>query len=130
MTIREEYRDRSPIYGPDDAARRNEQAGLHFFERPTLAFFSSRVGDQFYLCEARHCSYFVTSERAKSFTGNPSPRLYTVRAIDWHTGQVRRVGDFQGYRISTTAHRAAKRASLAQAEPVSDRDAGSHAVVA
>jgi len=102
------YPDDSPIYSREDAEKRNDRNGFYFFERATLRFFHSRISESFYLCEARKASYFVTSEQNKTFTTRPLPRLYTVRRIAWQGGDVDTVGEFQAYRTSAAAQRAAK----------------------
>lgn len=63
----------------------------HFFDPGSMRFFDSRtsqggwrVGDK---------AYFLTSERfhGSSYSG---ARLYTVRVLDYKTGDVDTVGDF------------------------------------
>lgn len=116
-----QYPDDSPIYGRRDAELRNERNNFHFFEPATMRFFNCRVSDSFYICEARQCSYFVTSERNKSFTlGHNYPRLYTVRRIAWKGGDVDTVGEFQAYRSASTAQRRAKAYSEGEDEPTKE----------
>jgi len=97
-----------PVYCADDAHKLNEGAGRHWFKPEAMRFFSSRVSDRFYLDNVRRCSYFVTSERYEGIR-NKGPRLYSVRAIFWDTGEVSTIGDFQAYRTSASAHKAAKK---------------------
>lgn len=130
MSIKAEYRDRSPIYSRAEAVSRNEAAGFHFFERATMQFFHSRVGENFYTCEARRRTYFVSSEQNRGFGGQEFARKFTVRAIEWDSGDVRTVGDFQTHRTQAVALRHARNYAAGEAEPVSYRDAGSHAVAA
>jgi hypothetical protein len=100
-----------PVYCVDDARKVNEEAGLHWFKPNTLRFFSSRIGDRFYLDSVNRVSYFVSSERYEGMRDR-GPRLYSVRVISWDTGAVDTVGTFQGYRTSASAHREALKLSL------------------
>lgn len=85
----------SPVYSREDAERLNEQRGMFYFTPDTMRFFSSRVMGEFFLGDGE--SFFVTSEQApRSFVDGYRPaRAYSVRSINWATGDVRTVGDFQ-----------------------------------
>jgi hypothetical protein len=80
----------APIRTLDDAEARHTG---YWFSRGATAFFRSRVSPTMYPDDARKVSYFVSSEQFDY----QSPRLYTVRVIDWATGDVDTVGEFQQY---------------------------------
>jgi hypothetical protein len=77
--------------------------GSHFFEKATMKFFSSRVGDYAY-ADGKGGAYFTTSEK-----GPYGPRAYTVRRYDPKRCGVETVGKFQGYDSSEKARAEAKR---------------------
>lgn len=116
MSVRPEYRDKSPVYSRREAERRNIDAGYYFFEPATLKFFASRIGDSFYANAARRRSYFVTSEQFRNFE-HTGRRLYTVRAICWDTGKVLDVSGFQAFESNGVAQRRAKAWSDGAEEP-------------
>jgi hypothetical protein len=76
----------------------NASNGYFFFERDTMKGFNSRIHGT-----ANDKGFFITSEQ---FDEN-SPRLYTLRRIDFTTGDVDTVGKFQQYNTLADA-RAAK----------------------
>lgn len=86
----------------EEIKQANKDADGHWFDADTMRFFRSRVSRKVYPVEAG--TYFVTSER---FDDN-SPRLYTVRFI-WTDGDVETQGEFQQYKTSKAAHKAAAR---------------------
>ena len=92
-----------------DIRRANAAAGFHYFDRPTMRFFDSRVLPTVHT--NGHRVLFVTSER-DDHRAKPKPRLYTVREFDPTTARIDTVGDFQGYTTARQAH-AAARAELA-----------------
>ena len=93
------------VYDERDAETLNMASGRHWFKPETKRFFGSRIGSTFYPCFVRRLSYFVTSE----YTGfNKQGRAYSVRQINWDTGEVDTVGNFLAYRSYTGAHRKAK----------------------
>ncbi len=108
-----------PINSKREAILRNRAAGFYFFERDTMRFFNSRISESFYTCEARRTSYFVSSERNTRFTfsGRVYQRKYTVRAIDWDSGDVRTIGEFNACDSMGVAQRKARAYSDGAAEP-------------
>lgn len=86
---------------------RNKEAGGHFFDRETIAFFNSRIS------ETTYGRYFVTSEQFVASDGEREPRRYTIRRFNEdHT--IDTVGSFQQYEKLTEALLQARR--LAKAE--------------
>ncbi len=77
----------------------NTAAGYHFFEPATLRFFRSKVYPEVY---GQRGTYFVTSEQFDA----RSPRLYTIRTIDWEC-RISTVGEFQQYPTLRAARKAA-----------------------
>ncbi len=75
----------------------------HFFDRDTMRFFNSRVGETAYL-DGRGGAYFTTSEK-----GPDGRRGYSVRHYDPERCGVDTVGKFQGYHSMGAAQTAAKR---------------------
>jgi len=64
----------------------------HFFDEGATRFFNSRypqtghrVGDK---------AYFITSEQFIGSNGHRNERLYTLRELDYKTGDIHTVGDF------------------------------------
>ena len=84
---------------------RNADTGQQWFSQGAMRFFRTR------LCGRPMTSgdrvFFVTSERQ----GWDHPRLYSVRVMDWETGCVDTVGEFQGYRTRGGALGACRRAA-------------------
>lgn len=80
-----------------DIIAASRRAGHHWFSPETKRFFRCRVHPRVY-----GGKYFVTSEQFN----DGSPRLYTVREAK-ENGDIDTVGEFQQYRTSTQAHRAA-----------------------
>lgn len=74
--------------------KRNEEAGQHFFDASTMEFFDSRI------YKSTYGFYFATSERGPS-----GVRRYSVRLIDWETGKIETVGDFQQFRTLREAYK-------------------------
>ncbi len=99
-----EMRYPSPPWDMDDVARRNADAGQHFFDESTMRFFASRLCGPLY---GRR--YFVTSERN---TWGDYPRLYTIREA-MPNGHIDDVSPFQFYATAREAKRdAAKLAAF------------------
>ena len=88
-----------------DLERRNTEAGNFWFEPDTMRFFRTRLCGDPLVSGSR--VFFVTSER----NGWDNPRLYSVRVMDWGTGDVDTVGQFQGYRTRSGALGACRRAA-------------------
>ena len=107
-----------PVYSRYDAERLNERKGFYWFTPGTMRFFNTRISEcTFFLGDGE--TFFVTSEQApRSFEGTSAsyqaPRMYSVRAINWESGNVRTVGEFQEYSNRNTAVRWAKREAEGQ----------------
>jgi hypothetical protein len=86
----------------------NAAAGFHFFEPATMRFFRSQAARRnCYPCDARACTYFVTSEQFTASSGWRAQRKYTIRAASWSSGDIRTVGTFQAYATRDRAERIA-----------------------
>ena len=70
---------------------RNHARG-HFFDAGANRFFRSRYPQTGYRKGSK--AYFVTSEQFIGSDGHAAPRAYTVRVLDYSTGDVDTVGDF------------------------------------
>ena len=66
----------------------NKKKGRHWFDKDTLEYWATKFETD--LISGR---FFITSE--KDFSG--LKRLYTVRGVNWETGQVSTIGDFQAH---------------------------------
>ena len=98
----------APAYVPiEDLIERNKRAGKHFFDKPAMRFFSSRVMDETFT-SADGWTYFVTSERCEGICDKVYPRMYTVRRMD-AAGELETMGEFQQYKSRSGAMAAAKR---------------------
>ena len=75
----------------DDVKRANARRGHCWFERGTLRFFRSRVGQVAY--RGPGGTYFVSSEQFVSSNGWHAPRKYTVR-LQQADGSIDTVGEF------------------------------------
>ena len=71
----------------------NKHYGKHFFDADTLRFFNSRISNEIVVAASNERVLFVTSEKRDWNT----PRLYTVRVMDWSNGSVDSVSEFQEY---------------------------------
>lgn len=97
--------------------------GSHWFSPSTMRFFRSRVAQYGYSMvdpyeqpkEAR--VFFVSSEQFQGSDGRRATRAYTVRVMNWATGDVDTVGEFQAYGSRGSADRAARKLA-AGAAPV------------
>lgn len=96
----------STIY---DLKLRNHNAGFHYFEPSTMRFFASRVSDEIWPLPDGS-ALFVTSEKFKGFRAPDGPRLYSIR-IMFPDGSVDTVGEFQQFKTSGGAKKAAQRIS-------------------
>jgi len=100
-----QYYKGNPVYDERDAETLNTASGRHWFKPETKRFFGSYVSSTFYPCFDKRVSYFVTSE----YTGfNKQGRAYSVRQINWDTGEVDTVGNFLTYKSRSYAHAKAK----------------------
>ena len=94
-----------PVYDERDAETLNTASGRHWFKPETKRFFGSRIGSAFYPCFDKRLTYFVTSE----YTGfDKTGRAYSIRSINWDTGEVDTVGTFLAYKSRSYAHAKAK----------------------
>lgn len=82
----------------DDIKKRNREGGHHFFDTATMGFFSSRIYPKVFGND-----YFVTSEQFPT-----GLRRYSVRRMDWETGAIETVGQFQGFTSLSEAKREAQ----------------------
>lgn len=87
-----------------DDIKRNHKG--YWFSKDTMRFFQSRIGGNVY--HGKDLIFFVSSERQ----GYDHPRLYTVRAYNPKTDDIQTVGEFQGYKTSSGANKAAERLAL------------------
>ena len=71
----------------------NQENGKHFFDKKSMAFFKSYIESPLY-----EGGYFVTSEQ-----NDPYQRLFTVRKVDFETGSIETVGEFQGHKTKKEA---------------------------
>jgi hypothetical protein len=83
------------------------QRGSCFFDPPTMRFFDSRILGHVFTA-ADQAAYFVTSERFTPSEGSPFPRRYTVCRLDWSSGDIDTIGDFQGFENAEEALAVAK----------------------
>ena len=74
--------------------------GSHFFSPDTMRFFKSRIQSN----PPYKGRVFVTSERMNW----NSPRYYTVRVVE-PSGNIRTIGEFQGFGTRQSAHRFAEK---------------------
>jgi hypothetical protein len=87
VNLRAEFRVTVPFMPSiDEIKQRHKEVGGHFFDDPTMRFFDSRISSKTY------GNYFVTSE-----CGPSGLRRYTVRRIEWDTGDISTVGHFHEY---------------------------------
>lgn len=78
----------------------------HWFSPGAMRFFNSRIsGNAYQMKSDPYVHLFVSSEK---FDYN-TPRLYSVRSYNSLTGNVDTIGEFQEYKTSAAAHRAAKK---------------------
>jgi hypothetical protein len=75
----------------------------HWFDRDTMRFFKSRVGDKAY-ADGRGGAFFVSSEQ-----GPHMARAYSVRHYSADRCGIDTVGDFMGHKTSAQATAAAKK---------------------
>ena len=71
-----------------DVKRLNKETGHYFFSPDTMRFFESRIETS--LLKG---NYFVTSELAPHDT----ERKYTLREVDWNSGDINTIGDFYSH---------------------------------
>lgn len=71
----------------------------YWFSPDTMRFFNSRVNLDQDAVEIGGEYYFTSSEQFD----HKSPRLYSVRAWNPETDDIRTIGEFQGYRTAREA---------------------------
>lgn len=81
----------------------------HWFDASSMRFFRSRLAQGGYRTADRSKVYFVSSEQFEASDGYRAPRRYSVRVMDWETGDVDTVGEFQAYASHNAATAAARR---------------------
>lgn len=81
-----------------EAKRLNKNAGDTWFSPETMRFFNTRIHGGI-----RRERFFITSEQFIDSRGNSEPRMYSIRSINWETGQVETVGEFQEYKTLEAA---------------------------
>lgn len=69
-----------------------QHARGHFFDKEATRFFASRYPQQGY--KIGNKAYFVTSEQFHGLYEPDGARLYTIRVLDYDTGIVGKVGEF------------------------------------
>jgi len=74
----------------------NKSHGGHWFSTDTMKFFRCRL-PKTVIAE----KYFITSEQ---FDTN-SPRLFTIRSIEWETGKIDTIGEFQQFESAKEAEK-------------------------
>ena len=86
--------------------------GGYWFSPDTMRFFRSRLSDHAYVNPFNGRAYFVSSEQNHGFGGD-YPRLYTVRAYDFITGNIDEAPGhtFQEYKSRSGADKAALKAA-------------------
>ena len=77
----------------------NKAKGQFFFSPGTMRFFNSKISSN-----VINDRFFITSERFD----DEHPRLFTIRVIDWHTGEIGTHGEFQEYKTAEQAKRVAE----------------------
>lgn len=74
--------------------RLNKRRGQHWFDRDTIRFFQSRFGP---LVKGR---YFISSEKSPY-----DVRKWSIRKVNWKTGQVDTISEFGGFKTESQAKR-------------------------
>ncbi len=90
----------------DDVEQCAKICKSHWFDKDTLAFFKSKVGERAYL-DGKGGAYFTSSER-----GPHGPRAYSVRHYNPARCGISTVGKFQGYATQDQATIAAQKKSV------------------
>jgi len=86
----------------------------HWFSSGAKQFFACRLASFGYKITDEQGTrvYFVSSERfldPLKRDGYSGGRLYSVRVLDWETGDIDTVGEFQQYTTGKAADRAARK---------------------
>ena len=64
----------------------------HWFSPDTMRFFASRAPQGGY--KVGNKAYFISSEQFQLFNGERRQRAYTIRVMDWITGDIDTLGEF------------------------------------
>lgn len=91
----------APFETLGEVERLNASAGQHFFDRETLAFFKSRICQDYELMFRR---FFLTTEKDGS-----NPRRASIRFVE-DDGSIQSVGDFQQFKSPAAAATALEKA--------------------
>lgn len=78
----------------EDVIRANKKAGQHWFDEDTMRFFKSDFGKLY------SNKYFISSEKSPH-----NPRRWSIRKVNWKTGDVDTVGEFQQFSTQASAKR-------------------------
>lgn len=89
----------TPLHTIEQIKRRHDG---HWFDADTMRFFRTRILKDVVLDKPAQRSLFITSE-PYAWDG---PRVYTVRAADWTTGDISTVGEMGEHKTIPAAHRA------------------------
>jgi len=102
------------IISIDEVKSASNMRGKHFFDKPAMRFFRSRIAQSAYQNEESKVAYFVSSEQFVSSSGYAEPRKFSVRSFDFVSGEHGTQGEFQAYSTSAQATREAKRLASVQ----------------
>ncbi len=98
LRIEDQYKKTFYIMGIDGLKRYATAQGNHFFDPSSMRFFNSRIGAYDLVS-----GLFISSEK-----GPDNVRKYTIRKLDYETGNVDTIGKFQQYSTLAQAKRAFK----------------------
>ena len=76
------------------------ERGVDWFAPDSTRFFKSRYPKYSYKAGLR--AFFITSEQFDY----RSPRYYSIRVMDWNTGRINTLGEFQQYQTRRAACKA------------------------
>jgi len=80
-----------------DFIRLHKQKGGHWFDDDTIRFFKSSYGSLY------GDKYFISSEKPPH-----DKRKWTIRKVNWETGNVENVGEFGAFPTKSQAERKLK----------------------
>jgi hypothetical protein len=78
----------------DEFIRLNQKKGQHWFDRDTIRFFKSTYSHLY------DNKYFISSEKSPH-----DKRKWSIRKVDWRTGNVETVGEFQQFTTKKQAEK-------------------------
>lgn len=88
--------------------KRDCESHTHFFDRGSMRFFDSRLGQFVIGTNNPYVWLFTTSEKFHDYYNDfHGRRLYTIRSYDSRTKSVNTVGEFQAYKTGREAKLAA-----------------------